>query len=216
MKYMYVILLLMAGLIAAAVVAAWIFMGLGTLNQNNDNSLSSGMTVSAQSTPAPRPTFAPTPEPDVPYARDPIVGSWMNGMVFLANGTVGGEGKRSWRINENENNSYFVISEGAPNAGSISSTEWVYNPGSDQITRRGSAESFSRGVPPTVFTPTPAITYTQIPVPTLAETGNGTTKKFSYTDCIDACKLNYWADRHIGMYNDCLNTCNIENLKVPG
>jgi hypothetical protein len=25
--------------------------------------------------------------------------------------------------------------------------------------------------------------------------------------------LNYWADHHIGYYNDCLNTCNIENLK---
>ena len=58
----------------------------------------------------------------------------------------------SWKINEDENNSYFVISD--------TTTEWIYNAESDMIHRRGSTESFSRGIPrPTPKPTTNSYTY---------------------------------------------------------
>lgn len=209
MKYIYPILLLMAGVIAMVVVIALIFIGLGNLNQDNGNTLPQTIPSSPRSTPPPRPATVPSPTVS---NQDPIVGSWLNGMVFYPNGTVGRDGKTSWKVNENENNSYFIISEVPPEG----TTEWIYNPGSDKINKRGSSESISRGIPKP--TPVPTITTIQTQMtpwqnPTNLP-GNGTPKKFSFSECVDVCKLNYWADHHIGFYNDCLNTCNIENLKV--
>lgn len=103
-----------------------------------------------------------------PSIRDPIIGSWLNGMVFNTDGTVGNEGTATWKVNMNENNSYFVISDepsaGTNNPRSVSSTEWIYNPFSDKINMRGSSQTFARGIratkpttQPTVTTRTPAI-----------------------------------------------------------
>jgi hypothetical protein len=213
---MYIILILMAGIIAMVLVVALIFLGLGTINQDTGDTLPQTITISSRSTPVPRPTFTTV---QTPSNQDPIIGSWLNGMVFFANGTVGSDGKTSWRANENENNSYFVISdtssEMSKNSGFVSSTEWVYNPSSDKINKRGSSEAVSRGIPKPVPTTVPAITTMKTQPIQGQNTTNvsGTPKKFSYSDCIEICKSNYWADHHIGYYNDCLNTCNIENLK---
>jgi hypothetical protein len=215
MKYVYQILILMAGIVAIVLVIGLIIIGLSSLYQNTGNTLPQTTPVSRGSTPAPRPAFTTV---QTPLNQDPIIGSWMNGMVFYKNGMVGTDGKTSWRANENENNSYFVITDmpdgGDKNTRIVSSSEWLYNPVKDQIYKRGSSEFFSRGIPKPTPKPTPAITTirTQLPITTLP--GNGTQKKFSYSDCVNACKINYVADHNIGLYNDCLNTCNIENLKV--
>jgi hypothetical protein len=217
MKYVYRILILMAGIIAIVLVIGLIFISLGSLYQNTGNTLPQTIPVSRGSTPAPRPTFTTVP---TPLNQDPIIGSWLNGMVFYADGMVGTDGKTSWRSNENENNSYFIITDipdtGDKNTRSVSSTEWLYNPGTDRINMRGSSEFFSRGIPKPTPKPTPAITTirTQLTQTTTTLPGNNTQKKFSYSDCVTACKINYVADHNIGLYNDCLNTCNIENLKV--
>jgi hypothetical protein len=208
MKYLYPILLLMAGVIAMVVVVALILIGLSNINQDTSETLTqtTPVTILPRSTPPPRLTVTPTPAQS---NQDPILGSWLNGMIFYANGTVGGDGKTSWKANENENNSYFILSE-VPSEGT---TEWIYNPASDKINKRGSSESISRGIPKPVPTPIPAITT----IRTQLTQGINTTitqKKFSYSDCVDVCKRNYWADHQVGYYNDCLNTCNIENLKA--
>jgi len=97
--------------------------------------------------------------------QDPIIGSWLNGMVFNADGTVGSDGYTTWKVNKNENNSYFVISDtpsqGANNPRGVSSTEWIYNPFSDKINIRGSSQTFARGIP--VPTPIPTVTTSQTP-----------------------------------------------------
>lgn len=202
----------MAGIIAMVLVVALIFLGLGTINQDTGDTLPQTITISSRSTPVPRPTFTTV---QTPSNQDPIIGSWLNGMVFFANGTVGSDGKTSWRANENENNSYFIISDTSKNSGYVSSTEWVYYPSNDQISKRGSPEFISRGKPKPVPTTEPTLTTIQTPL-TPRQTANvsGTPKKFSYPDCVEICKQNYWADHHVGFYNDCLNTCNIENLKA--
>ncbi len=89
--------------------------------------------------------------------RDPIIGSWMNGMVFNADGTVGSDGYTTWKANAGQNHSYFVLTD-APSGGgrSVSSAEWIYNPASDKIYMRGSSVTYSRGVPK--VTPKPAVT----------------------------------------------------------
>jgi hypothetical protein len=101
--------------------------------------------------------------------RDPILGPWRNGMFFYANGTLDGNGTTTWKVNKNENNSYFIISdvpsEGANNIRKVSSTEWKYNPASDKINMRGSSESFSRGIPTPKPTPLPSLTTMQTPSP---------------------------------------------------
>lgn len=203
----------MAGLIITVLVVALIFIGLGNINQDTGNNLPQTTTISPRSTPPPRPTITPTPTQS---PQDPIVGPWLNGMVFYANGTVGNVENTTWKVNENENTSYFIISdmswEGAEHSGSVISTEWVYNPASDKINKRGSSESISRGIPKPVPTTVPPVTTIQTQL-TQAVNTTTTPKKFSYSDCVEVCKMNYYADHHIGFYNDCLNTCNIENLR---
>jgi hypothetical protein len=97
-------------------------------------------------------------------ARDPIIGSWMNGMVFNADGTVGSDGYTTWRENPDQNNSYFVLTN-APSGGgrSVTSAEWIYNPASDKIYMRGSSVTYFRGVPKA--TPKPTVTTVGTTVP---------------------------------------------------
>lgn len=117
--------------------------------------------ISSNSTPAPVPVTSQTPS-----TQDPIIGSWLNGMVFNADGTVGSDGTTTWKVNKNENNSYFVIadvpSQGANNPRGITSAEWIYNPFSDKINIRGSSQTFARGIP----APTPVPTATTLKTPT--------------------------------------------------
>lgn len=213
MKYHFVVLLLMATLIIGVVVGGLLIVGFINLQQNTGDAPPQTITNSPTKRPTPRPVTSLAPS-----ARDPIVGSWMNGMVFYENGTVGSEGTATWEINKNENNSYFVISDvlspGSNNPRSVSSAEWIYSPALDKINLRGSSEFISRGMP--TKKPTTKPTVTTIPTRQTQQviTANPNQGKFVYDDCTDACKLNYWADRNIGLYNDCIQTCNIENLKV--
>jgi len=119
------------------------------------------LTISPNSTTAPLPATNQSPS-----CQDPILGSWLNGLVFNADGTVGSDGNTIWKANKNENNSYFVISDvpsqGANNPRSVSSAEWIYNPYSDKINMRGSSQTFARGIP----APTPVPTATTIQTPT--------------------------------------------------
>jgi len=201
----------MTMIIIAVVVGALIIIGFINLNQN------SGETPSQTVTPltTARPTIRPVNVSQTP--KDPIVGSWLNGMVFYSNGTVGSDGTTTWAVNPNENNSYFVVTDvqspGSNNPRSISSAEWIYNPATDKISRRGSPEIFGRGIPTTKPTTKPTATTVQTQV-TVTANVTVTGGKFSYQDCMNTCKLNYYVDRHIGKYNDCVQTCNIENLKV--
>lgn len=201
----------MTTIIIAVVVGALIIIGFVNLNQNTAETPSQTLTTMATT----RPTMRPVNVTQTP--RDPIVGSWLNGMVFYPNGTVGSDGTTTWEANPNENNSYFVVtnvqSSGSNNPRSISSAEWLYNPATDKISRRGSPEIFGRGVPTTK--PTTKPTATTVPA-TVTATVNVTasTAKFSYQDCMNTCKLNYYVDRHIGHYNECVQACNIENLKT--
>ena len=122
-------------------------------------------TISPNSTPAPGTVTTQTQT-----TKDPIIGSWLNGMVFNADSTVGSDGYTTWKVNKNENNSYFVIadvpSQAANNQRSLTSTEWRYNPNSDKINIRGSSQTFARGIPE----PTPIPTITTIQTPTTAVT----------------------------------------------
>jgi len=123
-------------------------------------------------------TLTPAVSPDTTYVagpvtsqtlapKDPIIGSWLNGMVFNADGTVGSDGTAVWKVNQNENNSYFVItdvpSEGANNPRTVTSSEWMYNPYSDKINMRGSSQTFARGVKVTKPTTKPTATAMQTP-----------------------------------------------------
>jgi len=199
MKYHSVILLLMAAIIVAFIVIGLIIVGFININQQSAVDLPQTTSIS--------PTARPTPKPTIMQTRstqDPIVGSWLNGMVFYANGTVGSDGA-SWKINEDENNSYFVMSD--------TTTEWIYSSESDMIHKRGSMEFFSRGIPTPKPTTIPTITTMQT-----QQTKEVTTAtipgEFNYEDCLRICKINYSIDKSIGVYNDCVQTCNIENLKV--
>jgi hypothetical protein len=220
MKYLSVILLLMAVLIIAVLVAALILIGIVNLNQNTVSPET--ITISPTSAPEPEPTF--TTIETTPSNQDPIIGSWLNGMVFYANGTVGSDGTTTWEINKNENNSYFIksdmLSPGANNPRSVSSAEWIYNPASDKINKRGSPETVARGKPTPVPTTKPTITTIQtqltqrINTTNLSGSGQGIPGKFSYSDCLSACKIAFSVDHNNGIFNDCIQTCNIENLKV--
>jgi len=221
MKYLSVILLLMAALIIAVLVAVLIIIGFVNLNQNTGGTSPETITISPTSAPAPEPAF--TTIETTPSNQDPIIGSWLNGIVFYANGTVGSDGHTTWEVNENENNSYFiksdVLSPGANNPRSVSSTEWIYNPASDKINKRGSLETFARGIPTPVPTTIPTITAIQtqltqrINTTNLSGGGQGSPGKFSYSDCLSACKIAFSVDHNNGVFNDCIQTCNIENLK---
>jgi hypothetical protein len=97
-------------------------------------------------------TTLPTTKPATttiltPLNQDPIVGSWQNGMIFYANGTFGSDGITTWRGNSDEKNSYFLISDKPSeldNGRNIVSIEWIYNPASDSIHKRGSSLSVYR------------------------------------------------------------------------
>jgi len=103
-----------------------------------------------------------------PLNQDPIIGSWLNGMDFYANGSVGTSGTLTWKKNENENNNtYFVIFEGQdPNLCCSKeritiTTVWIYYPASDQIKKLDSAEFVNRGagkVSWNPYAPTPVST----------------------------------------------------------
>ena len=212
MKYHSIVLLLMATLIIAVFVITLIIIGFVNLNQNTSGNPPQTITISPTSTPVHRLTVTTN---QTKSTQDPIIGSWLNGMVFYPNGTVGSDGTTSWEVNKNENNSYFIISDvlspGANNPRSVTSTEWIYNPASDKINMRGSSKTFARGIPTPVPTLIPTITTIQTQ---LNQGVNTSPSKFNYQDCLNSCKINYVADHNIGLYNDCIQTCNIENLKV--
>ncbi len=161
---------------------------------------STGTTVNA--TPTPQPvnetapvmpaltpaiTVVPTPIPELtpvptPSNQDPIIGAWQNGMVFHADGTVGSEEYTTWKVNGNGNHSYFVITDmpnqGEHNQRDVTSAEWIYNPFSDKIHKRGSSITFSRELPVPETTSIPAGTRIQTPataVPTTEVTVTTTT-----------------------------------------
>ena len=132
-------------------------------------------TISPNSTPAPEPVTSQTQA-----TRDPIIGSWLNGKVFNADGTVGSDGTTIWKVNKNENNSYFVIADvlspGANNPRDVTSSEWIYNPLSDKINVRGSSQTFARGIPAPKPTSIPTVTPNQTPTtaePLAVEDGIG-------------------------------------------
>lgn len=124
--------------------------------------VTAGCTTTQQQAVTPEPTAAvvstPTPEPTVtrPQAgMDPIIGSWENGLVFGADGYIGGDRNVTWKANDMEKYSYFVTVESRAvkdiEAGrmidpSALSTEWIYNPYSDTIHKRGSNEGIRRAL----------------------------------------------------------------------
>ncbi len=136
--------------------------------------------VTQTQTPAISPISTSAPVPltnQTQTTRDPIIGSWLNGMVFNADGTVGGDGTTTWKVNKNENNSYFVISDvlsaGANNPRSVTSTEWIYNPFSDKINIRGSSQTFARGIRNTKPTTKPTVTTSRTVIPSVLEDSPG-------------------------------------------
>jgi hypothetical protein len=122
--------------------------------------VTAGCTTTQQPVATPEPTApippTPTPEPTLtpPQAgMDPIVGSWENGLIFDADGYIGGDRNVSWKANDMEKYSYFVTVESRAvkdlEAGrmvdpSALSTEWIYNPYSDTIHKRGSTAGIHR------------------------------------------------------------------------
>lgn len=219
MKPHSTVLLLMAVLIAAVLVAVLIIIGLFYINPDTGGNPPQTITISPTAMPTRGTVFTTIP---TRTNQDPIIGPWLNGMVFYANGTVVSVGItswQSWQVNKNENNSYFIISdvpsEGGKYSRDVTSTEWLYNPASDKINKRGSLESFARGIPKP--TPKPITTVTTIQTQQTQVVNTTTTPaKFSYPDCVSACKIIFSVDRNNGAYNDCMQTCNIENLKVSG
>ena len=212
MKPLSTVLLLMAVLIAAVLVAVFIIIGFSYINLDNGGTPPQTITTSTTSIPTQRPVFTTI---TTQSTQDPIIGPWLNGMVFYANGTVGSVGTtswQSWQVNTNENNSYFILSDvGGTNSRVVASTEWLYNPASDKINKRGSLESFARGIPKPTPTPITTVTTTQTQQ-TQVVSITTTPAPFSYNDCLSACKIIFSVDRNNGAYNDCLNTCNIKNL----
>jgi hypothetical protein len=123
--------------------------------------ITSGCTTTKQEVPTPVPTTivaTPTPEPTVtrPQAGvDPIIGAWDNGMVFDADGTIGGDKNVTWKANDMLQYSYFVTvesravtdTEGGKRIDPTAlSTEWIYNPYSDSIHKRDSTAGVRRVV----------------------------------------------------------------------
>lgn len=123
--------------------------------------ITSGCTTTKQEVPTPVPTTVvatPTPEPTVtrPLAGvDPIIGAWDNGMVFDADGTIGGDKNVTWKANDMLQYSYFVTvesravtdTEGGKRIDPTAlSTEWIYNPYSDTIHKRDSTAGVRRVV----------------------------------------------------------------------
>jgi hypothetical protein len=118
-------------------------------------------------------TIVPTPTPEPTVTRplpgmDPIIGSWDNGMVFSADGSVGSDNTISWKANEMVKYSYFVTTEtravkdekgGRTVDPTALSKEWIYNPNSDTIHLRDTTTA-ARRVLPVMVTATPAPTGT--------------------------------------------------------
>jgi hypothetical protein len=120
----------------------------------------SGCTTTNQPATTPEATMVAvttaTPEPTVTRpleGTDPIIGAWDNGLVFDADGFVGGDKNVTWKANDMEKYSYFVTVESRAvkdiEAGkmvdpSALSKEWIYNPYSDTIHKRGSSEGVRR------------------------------------------------------------------------
>jgi hypothetical protein len=130
MRYPLIILLLVASLVTA-----------GCVSKPQETGVISRITTTLPTSAPPLTTL------QTPVNQDPIVGSWQNGMVFYANGTVGSDGTTSWKVNKDEKNSYFIISDKPSEldkARDITATEWVYNPVSDSIHKRGSLISVYR------------------------------------------------------------------------
>jgi hypothetical protein len=136
--------------------------------------MTSGCTTTKQEV-TPQETIAvvatPTPEPTVTPRQaglDPIIGSWDNGLVFDANGYVGGNKNVTWKANDMEKYSYFITTESRGvkdlEAGrvidpSALSSEWIYNPYSDTIHKRASSVGVRRILPGAVIaTPVPIVT----------------------------------------------------------
>jgi hypothetical protein len=74
-------------------------------------------------------------------------------------------------------------------------------------------------IPTLVSTPIPAVTTIQtqltpgVNTTILSEGGQGSIPgKFSYSDCLSACKIAFSVDHNNGIFNDCIQTCNIKNL----
>jgi hypothetical protein len=116
-------------------------------------------------------TIAATPTPEPTLTRpltgmDPIIGSWDNGMIFNADGTVGSDRNVTWKANTMVENSYFVTAATGQiydrKAGSkvdptVSSAEWIYNPASDTIHIRDTIIAARRVLHvPATATPAPA------------------------------------------------------------
>jgi hypothetical protein len=116
------------------------------------------VTTKPEVTPQETITIVPTPTPEPTVTRplpgmDPIIGSWDNGMIFNADGSVGSDRTISWKANGMVNYSYFVTTEtrgvydlkgGRVIDPTASSTEWIYNPYSDTIHVRDSSAAARR------------------------------------------------------------------------
>jgi hypothetical protein len=76
-------------------------------------------------------------------------------------------------------------------------------------------DTFTRGIPEPTTRPTTKPTVTTMKTQQTQETGATTTPgAFNYENCLLLCKITYNIEKDIGVYNDCVQTCNIENLKV--
>jgi hypothetical protein len=134
--------------------------------------ITSGCTTTKQEVAPPQTTITivptPTPEPTITRplpGMDPIIGSWDNGMVFNADGTVGSDRNVTWKANTMVDYSYFVTAETGQiydrKAGSkvdptVSTAEWIYNPASDTIHIRDTSIVARRVLPGMV--PAPIVT----------------------------------------------------------
>jgi ABC-type oligopeptide transport system substrate-binding subunit len=130
MRYLLIILVLVTVLLAA-----------GCVSKPQETGVITRITTTLPAS-TPAPTIIQTPS-----NQDPIVGSWQNGLIFYANGTVGSDGTTSWKVNKDEKNSYFITSDKPSELDKgrdITSAEWVYNPVSDSIHKRGSLISVYR------------------------------------------------------------------------
>jgi hypothetical protein len=138
MRYLMVILLLVLVLVTS---------GCTTTKQEVPPQQTTAIAVS---TPTPEPTLTPRQS-----GVDPIIGAWDNGMVFDADGTVGGDKNVTWKANDMLQYSYFVTvesravtdTEGGKRIDPTAlSTEWIYNPYSDTIHKRDSTAGVRRVV----------------------------------------------------------------------
>jgi len=130
MRYLLIILFLVAIILSA-----------GCVNKPQQTGVITRITTTLPTTTSAITTI------QTPLNQDPIVGSWQNGMVFYANGTFGSDGITTWKANRDEKNSYFIISDKPSeldNGRNIVSIEWIYNPASDSIHKRGSLLSVYR------------------------------------------------------------------------